>query len=215
MRTRFRSEWKSTAHRASQESMVLNDEWSQKVSLQDSSPPPCPRPSPTPLTSGACAVQSQSPLTWPQPSRSGLSHTPGMSSSISGPLCSCIPLPEFFPHPASRQAFGKWTECKEKPVPSSPSSSYLPYRHVHTHTRTRTHTHMHVREAWLGFHKWRHKLPNRYNSGFILRSSTPGPSLPSCFPRESVLGPCSGAPAKTLLSQPQGRPGHCRPEHLV
>ena len=173
-------------HRTQSISRINGSEWWVESEGQHSGQHPSSTPPPIthPLTSGPCAVRSQPPPTRPQPSRCRFSHTPAMASNISGPLCSCIPVPEFCPHPAPSQAFGKWTGCKEKPVPPSPSSSHLPYRHA----RARARTHTHIREAWLGFHKWRHKLPNRYNSGFILRSETPGLSLPSCFPGESVLG---------------------------
>ena len=135
-------------HRTQSISRINGSEWWVESEGQHSGQHPSSTPPPIthPLTSGPRAVRSQPPPTRPQPSRCSFSHTPAMASNISGPLCSCIPVPEFCPHPAPSQAFGKWTGCKEKPVPPSPSSSHLPYRHARA--RARTHTHTSGRHGW-------------------------------------------------------------------
>ena len=160
-------------HRTQSISRINGSEWWVESEGQHSGQHPSSMLPPIthPLTSGPCAVRSQPPLTWPQPSRCRFSHTPAMASNISGPLCSCIPVPEFW-----KKAFGSLCKMDWMQRETCASLSLLitpPLQActcVRTRAHTHTHTHTHIREAWLGFHKWRHKLPNRYNSGLVSHS---------------------------------------------
>lgn len=119
--------------------MVLNDEWSQKVSLQDSSPSPCPRPSPTPRHLGLVLSEASHPHLATAGQGAG-SPTAWYVSAASQGLCSYIAVPEFFPTQPPGKPLENGLNAKRSLCLPLPPHTSLSLTGTCTHTRTRTHT---------------------------------------------------------------------------
>lgn len=178
----------------------------QKVSVQG-------HPSPHPLPWHAGLVLSAA--SHPSPAHAWhvqiLPQMPGTPSNNSGPFAATFFLSLPSPEKLLESQLGG-NKSLFLPIPPHPMS------HADSHVCTPTHTHTHTGEVCLGFHWQRHKLPRaspmKCNYGFILRSLTLGPSLPSCFLRESMLGLDLGLLLKST-SQAWGQGCGCHPKHQV
>ena len=172
-------------------------------------------PPPTPLPCGALAICSQPSFTCPRPNWCECSHTPGTSSNVSGPLCSCVPgfLP--LPHPRPQESLWKadWMEIDACASPSlfiTPPVQALSLTHAHTHTHSHTHTQRSMARCL------QRETQTAQLVQFCLYSETLNswPLTPNFLPKGSLCWVFAlGLLLNPTTGQPQGRPCHCCPGH--